>query len=430
MKITIITLFKVVILSLPLLVNAQIRTSTVNVGNNNDMDITITVNDYIGKVFFEISGPSTKWFAVGFNTTGMASGYTIVSNNSNGNPSEYNLSGQSAPSSQTSQNLSNISSSTSGTTKTFEFERVTNTTNSNDYTFVTTTTTLNIVWAIGSGSSMAYHSTNRGSTSMTFTDPCTPVINDTLTDVFICNGDSTLIFNDYQSLEGMYSQTNLNSYGCDSLVEYINLFLDSTITSNETLSLCPGESVEIGGNTISSSGDYVDSLFNTTGCDSVAHIHVDINSVDTSIQITSSSIIANATDAMYNWVDCESGLTLINETDQSFTPTTNGSYALIITQNGCVDTSTCVEFNHVGLTEETNNAFSLFQNDHVIRIEFTDQYPQIEMWISNINGQLLEKLKKTNTDNCEFNTEKLASGIYLLMVKSDGKISEHKFTVK
>ena len=40
---------------------------------------------------------------------------------------------------------------------------------------------------------------------------------------------------------------------------------------------------------------------------------------------------------------------LLVETSQEFTPTTNGEYAVIVTNNGCSDTSNCLTLTTVGI---------------------------------------------------------------------------------
>ena len=46
---------------------------------------------------------------------------------------------------------------------------------------------------------------------------------------------------------------------------------------------------------------------------------------------------------------------MVGETGQDFTPLVNGSYAVELTQNGCIDTSACASISTVGFDE-----FSLF----------------------------------------------------------------------
>jgi hypothetical protein len=410
-------------------------TSSVTVGNNSEMDITVTVNDNDDKVYFEISGPSTKWFGVGFNTTDMSgSAYAIILNNSGGNPVEYNMNGNTAPSLQTSQDLSNISSSTSGTVKTFTFERDLNTSDANDYTFSSSTTSLDIAWAIGSGTSLVYHSTNRGSSTMTFTDPCTTaVVLDTLPDMYICLGDSAEIFGEYQSEPGWYSETYLNEIGCDSLTEYIQLFVDSVLyITSDIFALCSGDSVEVNGYMVSEAGEYSDTLQNVNGCDSISNVEVYLTIVDTSVtfnQANPSVLTANATSmASYRWIDCSSGDTIPNETFQNFEAIESGEYALVITQMGCTDTSACYQLaGNFGLEENsTDLAVDISQTSETVNLQFHTNFNKVQIHISNLNGQKLYQQKFKNKQEISVSKQGLSNGIYFIHIVADKKTFEGK----
>ncbi|MCF8297062.1 MAG: SBBP repeat-containing protein [Saprospiraceae bacterium] len=72
--------------------------------------------------------------------------------------------------------------------------------------------------------------------------------------------------------------------------------------------------------------------------------------VDVSLTTTDPTITANASGALYQWLDCNNNFTAIaGETAQSFTATANGDYAVEVTQNSCVDTSACVTISTVGV---------------------------------------------------------------------------------
>ncbi len=68
---------------------------------------------------------------------------------------------------------------------------------------------------------------------------------------------------------GVYTDILTASNGCDSVVTTNLAFLPLN-TLAETITFCPGESVTIGGDTYSQPGIVVDTLYGTTGCDTVA----------------------------------------------------------------------------------------------------------------------------------------------------------------
>ncbi len=95
---------------------------------------------------------------------------------------------------------------------------------------------------------------------------------DTLT---ICQGDSVLIFGQYEQTAGLYSQTFTAANGCDSLHETTLEVLD-TIATFEQQSICVGDSILIFGNWETEAGDYSASFTSENGCDSLVTITLEL----------------------------------------------------------------------------------------------------------------------------------------------------------
>ena len=91
-----------------------------------------------------------------------------------------------------------------------------------------------------------------------------------------------------------------------------------------------------------SSGMYMDTLVNASGCDSIVEIDLTLSPIDTSLMDLGDSLRSNDTLGAYQWVKCDSGFASISgATEQVFAPIENGMYAVIIDRGGCVDTSVC-----------------------------------------------------------------------------------------
>lgn len=86
---------------------------------------------------------------------------------------------------------------------------------------------------------------------------------------FICDGDSLLIFGNYQTLNGLYYDSLQTVMGCDSvLAKQLNI-ISISINDLGIQEICTGDSLLIFGNYQSSSGIYYDSLQGNLGCDSI-----------------------------------------------------------------------------------------------------------------------------------------------------------------
>ena len=84
--------------------------------------------------------------------------------------------------------------------------------------------------------------------------------------------------------------------------------------------------------------------------------------LDLSVSLTGATLTANASGATYQWMDCNSLAPVTGATSQNFSPSADGDYAVIVTQGGCKDTSTCYTVVGVGINESEQNNFSVYPN--------------------------------------------------------------------
>lgn len=173
------------------------------------------------------------------------------------------------------------------------------------------------------------------------------------------------------------------------------------VTNNLTLNECAGFSITIDGNTYNTTGNYSDTLVGASinGCDSIVNTDLTIAAaIDTMVTNTSPTLTANQTGASYQWIDCDNGNSpILGDTNQSFTATVNGNYAVIIEQDGCVDTSACHAVNNIsniGLLENTfGSNFKLFPNpsDGQLEIDLGKLYDDVTVIVRNTLGQIISK---------------------------------------
>ena len=81
---------------------------------------------------------------------------------------------------------------------------------------------------------------------------------------------------------------------------------------------------------------------------------------------------------------------IVGETNQSFTASTDGNYAVMVTQNGCSDTSGCYNITITGIPENSlSDAIRFYPNPVTdnLQIQTTLQIKSID--VSDITGRLL-----------------------------------------
>src|SRR5690606_26236351 len=84
-----------------------------------------------------------------------------------------------------------------------------------------------------------------------------------------------------------------------------------------------------------------------------------VTGIDTTVGLSGNVLTSNSNVGnTFQWVDCDNGFQpIMGETAQSFTATTNGSYAALITSGACSDTSVCSTISGIGWTELDEEAF-------------------------------------------------------------------------
>ena len=130
----------------------------------------------------------------------------------------------------------------------------------------------------------------------------------------------------------------------------------------------------------------------------------------------------------YQWVDCNNGNAPINgETNQMFTATSNGSFAVIITDTDCgiSDTSACFDVNTLSVTSfESQLSIKVYPNPVVnnVIVSLGKSYNDINIKLYSITGQLIHSFNKTNSTDCDLDMVNLPSGNYILKINADGNI--------
>ncbi len=214
--------------------------------------------------------------------------------------------------------------------------------------------------------------------------------------------------------------------GCDSLVT-LNLTINTPTTGIDTRTEC-NSFTWINGTTYTASNNTA--TFNivggaANGCDSLVTLNLTINSVSNiATSFSGATITATNANATYQWLDCNNNnAEIANQTGQSFTATVNGSYAVELTQNGCVDTTSCITISSVGIVENSfGSEFTVYPNptNGNFSIDLGTVYENTQITITDISGRLVVSKNMTASQVLNLTIEE-AAGIYFVTVEADNK---------
>jgi len=223
------------------------------------------------------------------------------------------------------------------------------------------------------------------------------------------------------SASGAYVDTLVNTAGCDSIVT-LNLTINQATSSSLTVASCDSYTWAQNGMTYTASGAYVDTIPNAAGCDSIVTLNLTINILNLTVTNASPTLTSNEVGATYQWLDCGNGNAAISgATAAIYVATANGSYAVEVTKNNCIDTSVCEIVANVGLDKLNNTlnvVFSPNPTNDFVRVDFST--------VNSANVQVIDATGKVVIPQMEINSgEKLdlrnmERGVYFVKISSLG----------
>lgn len=180
-------------------------------------------------------------------------------------------------------------------------------------------------------------------------------------------------------------------------------------------------------------GYYVFSVKDVNGCTKKDSVLLTVNSINNLVSVTGNTLMCNQSSATYQWVNCATNYSPISgATSQTYSPSQNGNYAVIINYNSCSDTSACTNFVINTIEAVTlENKLELFPNpaNDFITLQLNDVFSDAQLTISDINGRTVYSSAIT-TKQTVINTNLLVSGVYYIQLKTtDGNFATKKLII-
>ena len=167
----------------------------------------------------------------------------------------------------------------------------------------------------------------------------------------------------------------------------------------------------------------MDTIPNAIGCDSIITINLTINTVDVSVNTTmAGTLSANSATGTFQWIDCDDpGNVISGETNQVYTPASSGSYAVIITDNGCIDSSICNIAGPSGI-HEYENAIEIYPNpsNGNISVDLSNSNGEQILTVSDVKGSIVFTKTVSGGSVQQLNIN-LETGIYYLSFYDENK---------
>ena len=213
-----------------------------------------------------------------------------------------------------------------------------------------------------------------------------------------------------------------------------NFVAGANTATTTTAYLCPGATYVYNGQPLTQAGIYADTLVNSQGCDSIVQLNLVQLLVDTGVTQNGFSLVANHVSPTYKWLDCNNGYAVIpGATAQTFTPTVPGSYAVVLSQSGCTDTSNCHVMATVGLnTLNPIEGISVYPTitSNEINVQLNQTYDKVQIEIIDLTGRTVVNTNADGLTNTVLDVQALMNGSYIVRITADGRNGVYRFMKK
>lgn len=203
---------------------------------------------------------------------------------------------------------------------------------------------------------------------------------------------------------------------------------DHLTSINDTV--CGSYTAPSGDTSYSSSGTYWDTIPKCGGCKRIFEVDLTIPGVeDPKIHKGSDTLIAKYKGAeRYQWLDCDSGMIPIDQADgRKFPITSDGSYAVKVSKNGCTDTSDCATVQALSLYQTRTNKWSVRPNPTSgdILIQAEEMGKDVELRLTDIHGRTIIPERALEGQKSRLKMPE-SPGVYFLHLEGEGWKEVHR----
>ncbi len=158
-------------------------------------------------------------------------------------------------------------------------------------------------------------------------------------------------------------------------------------------------------------------------------VHSASYTLNATVSENGNKLLAGPSGSLFTWINCNTNEQILTTNSTSFTPPQNGSYKVIAKKEGCVDTSSCIAYNKIGMDETALN-FQIYPNpsNGLFAIQLQQSYfSDTKISITDITGKIIYQ-KQVNEQNQSIELN-VASGVYFVTIKDNISSATQKIII-
>lgn len=151
-------------------------------------------------------------------------------------------------------------------------------------------------------------------------------------------------------------------------------------------------------------------------------------SIDNGVTQVVTQLTADATVSGYQWLNCDNNFSpIVGATNQSYTPTVTGNYAVQLSDNGCVDTSVCILVDFTGLDEMNLLDLTIYPNPSTGMFSLSSSSALVAVEVFDYQGRKMNV--DVNLTEGTVNGSNLSVGKYIVKVETALGIGSKELTI-
>jgi hypothetical protein len=245
------------------------------------------------------------------------------------------------------------------------------------------------------------------------------------------------------SNSGTYTLTVSNG-SCSATSTPLNVIVNPLplVNAGPDLTTCDGENIVLnatGAVTYNWSGGVSNGvpftpttgIYTVTGtdvnnCQNTDQMFVVVNSLPLVVASSiGNGVLSVSPGATYQWINCETGLQINGQVGQTFTPLANGSYAAIVSNGNCSDTSNCVVISTLGIVDISQTIFTFEPNPTVDFLTLTFNNVSGYIRILDNQGKEIDAFELNSGDKLDVTN--YSPGIYIIQLNTSSGTSVGRF---